>query len=53
LPKGNTREEWRILSEVDPADMTEAQKELLRRAKKELVTKNIIVTPSIIGGSLV
>jgi hypothetical protein len=33
--------------------MSDAQKELLRRAKTELVTKNIIVTPSIIGGSLV
>jgi hypothetical protein len=33
--------------------MNEAQKEILRRAKTELVTKNIIVTPSLIGGSLI
>jgi hypothetical protein len=38
---------------VDPANMSDAQKELLRKAKTELVTKDIIISPSIIGGSLV
>jgi hypothetical protein len=33
--------------------MSEFQKELLKRARKELVTKNIVITPSLIGGTLV
>jgi hypothetical protein len=41
------------LSEVDPANMSDVQKELLIKAKKELVTRNIVVTPSIVGGSLI
>jgi hypothetical protein len=33
--------------------MTQAEKDLLNKAKKELIAKNIIVTPSITGGALV
>ena len=53
LPNDSKKEEWRILSEMDPGNMSEFQKELLKRARKELVTKNIVITPSIIGGTLV
>lgn len=53
LPSNKTKEEWRILLEADPAKMSKKEKELWIKAKKEIITKNIIVSPNVIGGTLI
>jgi len=53
LPNTDLKNEWRILLEADPANMSKNEKELWTRAKKEIITKNIILSPNAIGGALV
>lgn len=53
LPGPTTKENWRILLEGDPAKMTKFEKELWLKAKKEIIAKNIVISPKVVGGALV
>jgi hypothetical protein len=53
LPHPRAKEEWRILLEADPAKMSKNEKELWIKAKQEIISKNIIVSPNLTGGTLI
>jgi len=53
LPNSQVKEEWRILLEADPAKMSKIEKELWIKAKQEIISKNVIVSPNLTGGNLV
>jgi hypothetical protein len=53
LPEPQKKENWRILLEGNPARMTNIEKELWLKAKKDILASNIVISPKVIGGSLV
>jgi hypothetical protein len=53
LPDYKNRIEWRIFLEGNPAKMSWAEKDLWLKAKQEIVSKNVVITPNLTGGTLV